>query len=78
MRILDVLSNFYIDKEWVLVDNEYERLDWLDNSEKPTEQELIDHWNNIQSEAQAKIDARQSALAKLAALGLTQEEVEAL
>jgi DNA-binding NarL/FixJ family response regulator len=30
------------------------------------------------TEAQAKIDARQSALAKLAALGLTQDEIDAL
>jgi DNA-binding NarL/FixJ family response regulator len=36
-------------------------------------QKLIDD-----SEAQAKVDARQSALAKLAAIGLTQEEIEAL
>jgi hypothetical protein len=31
-----------------------------------------------EAEAQAKADARQSALAKLAAIGLTQEEIEAL
>jgi hypothetical protein len=31
-----------------------------------------------QAEAQAKADARQSALAKLAALGLTQDEINAL
>jgi DNA-binding NarL/FixJ family response regulator len=32
----------------------------------------------VEAEAQAKIDARQSALAKLAALGLTEEEIAAL
>lgn len=31
-----------------------------------------------QAEAKAKTEARESALAKLAALGLTQEEIEAL
>jgi hypothetical protein len=31
-----------------------------------------------EAEAQAKVEARQSALAKLAAIGLTQEEIEAL
>jgi hypothetical protein len=31
-----------------------------------------------QAEAEAKATARQSALAKLAAIGLTQEEIEAL
>jgi DNA-binding NarL/FixJ family response regulator len=32
----------------------------------------------VEAEAQAKIDARQSAVAKLAALGLTEEEIAAL
>jgi hypothetical protein len=32
----------------------------------------------VEAEAQAKIEARQSALAKLAALGLTEEEIAAL
>jgi hypothetical protein len=32
----------------------------------------------LQVEQQAKIDARNSALAKLAALGLTQDEIDAL
>jgi hypothetical protein len=32
----------------------------------------------LEAQAQAKIDARQSALAKLAALGLTQDEIDAL
>jgi hypothetical protein len=31
-----------------------------------------------EAEAQAKADARESALAKLAALGLTQDEINAL
>jgi hypothetical protein len=32
----------------------------------------------LKAEAQAKADARESALAKLAALGLTQDEINAL
>ena len=32
----------------------------------------------LNDEAQAKVQVRESALAKLAALGLTQEEIEAL
>jgi DNA-binding NarL/FixJ family response regulator len=32
----------------------------------------------VEAQAQAKIDARQSALAKLSALGLTDEEIAAL
>ena len=34
--------------------------------------------NNVNAEALAKTQARESALAKLAALGLTQQEIEAL
>jgi hypothetical protein len=78
MIILDVLNNNYADKEWVLVGNNYEGLDWLDESPKPTEQELIEHWNNIQLEADAKVATRTSALAKLSALGLTPEEIASL
>ena len=78
MIIADVLSNNYADKEWVLTGNEYDGLDWLDKSQKPTEQELINHWNNLQAEADAKVAARKSALAKLAALGLTAEEIATL
>jgi hypothetical protein len=33
---------------------------------------------DMKAEAQAKADARESALAKLAALGLTQDEINAL
>jgi len=46
-----------------------------------TDDEMADRLAEIsyeQAEAKAKADARQSALAKLAALGLTQEEIEAL
>jgi hypothetical protein len=54
-----------------------------------TERELTAHeiaeralfaqeYEQEQAEAQAKADARESALAKLAALGLTQDEINAL
>jgi len=53
--------------------------------ERPLNAEEIADRENMQAELQvrqaeqdAKMAARQSALAKLAALGLTQEEIEAL
>jgi hypothetical protein len=50
-----------------MTDKEYD--DWKLVQAEQAKQEL---------EAQAKIDARQSALAKLAKLGLTQNEIDAL
>jgi hypothetical protein len=56
-----------------------------EQSERPmTAEELAEReimtaeYAQRKAESQAKIEARQSALAKLAALGLTEEEVEAL
>jgi DNA-binding NarL/FixJ family response regulator len=50
-----------------MTDEEYE--DYLASQTQQAE---------VEAQAQAKIDARQSALAKLAALGLTQDEIDAL
>ena len=64
----------------------------VDDSELPTENEFFNAWelvngkvvvNEVKKQAiidakQAPIDAKASALAKLAALGLTQDEVKAL
>ena len=78
MDILLVLNSKYADAEWVLTGNEYEGLEWLDDSTKPTKKQLEDLWPSVQSELEAKTTARQSALAKLAALGLTEAEIAAL
>jgi hypothetical protein len=81
MNIVEILSNKYSGSEWSLVGNDYSGLEWLSNTPKPTEKELTDLWPEVESEltakAQAKIDAKASAIAKLEALGLTVEEVEA-
>jgi DNA-binding NarL/FixJ family response regulator len=73
-----VLTTKFPDSEWVLTGTEYEGLDWLDESPKPTKKQLEDLWPTVQSELEAKTTARQSALAKLAALGLTESEIAAL
>jgi hypothetical protein len=82
MDIVQTVTNKYPGAEWTLIGNEYEGLDWLDDSPKPTQAELEAAWADLQetaaAEAEAKIAARESALAKLAALGLTQYEIEAL
>ena len=77
-----ILVTHYASKQWILNGIDYEGLDWLDESPKPTKTELDALWESTQAQAatasQAKKDAKQSALNKLMALGLTEEEALAL
>ena len=77
-----ILSVNYVGKQWSLDGNSYDGLTWLDASQKPTQSELDTLWESTQAtvaaQEQAKVDAKASALAKLTALGLTQDEVKAL
>jgi hypothetical protein len=72
----------YASKQWIFNGTDYEGLDWRDESPKPTKTELDALWESTQAQAaaasQAKKDAKQSALNKLMALGLTEEEALAL
>jgi hypothetical protein len=80
MDIPIILANKYAGSEWILDGDSYEGLTWLSESPKPTEEELEDLWDEVQAElaakAQAKIDAKASAISKLQGLGLTVEEVQ--
>jgi hypothetical protein len=80
MNIAEILRVNYPNTEWVLTGSEYEGLEWLDESEKPSEDKLKSEWKQVQDKIaaaeQAKIDAKASAISKLQALGLTVEEVE--
>jgi len=77
-----ILSTNYVGKQWSMLGNDYDALEWLDSSVKPTQAELDDLWESTQATIAAKEqtakDVKASALAKLAALGLTQDEVKAL
>jgi hypothetical protein len=77
-----ILSVNYVGKKWILNGDSYEGLDWLDASPKPTQAELDALWEStkaaLAAKEQAAKDVKSSALAKLAALGLTQDEVKAL
>lgn len=77
-----ILSVNYQGAQWTLDGNAYSGLNWLDTSPKPTQAELDALWESTQAtiaaQKQAAVDAKASALAKLAALGLTQDEVKAL
>ena len=74
-----VLSSNYVGSEWTLNGDTYDGLTWLSDTPKPTQAELDAAWPAVQ---QAKADAvaaeeatRQSAVDKLAALGLTVDEI---
>jgi hypothetical protein len=80
MNIATILSTKFADSEWTLDGDDYSGLTWLSDTTKPTKKQLEDLWPEVQSElaakAQAKIDAKASAISKLQALGLTVQEVE--
>jgi hypothetical protein len=77
-----ILITKYPNTQWTLDGFDYSGLTWLDESTKPTKAELDALWESTQTEISAKeqekIDAKQSALSKLSALGLTEEEIKHL
>jgi hypothetical protein len=77
-----ILSVNYASSQWAISDNLYDNLIWYSDTPKPTQAELDALWESTQAavaaKEQAAIDTKASALAKLAALGLTQDEVKAL
>jgi len=76
-----VLLKLYPDSQWSLRGDTYDGLTWLSDTPKPSQAELDAAWPAVQ-QAQAdavaaKEAARQSAISKLAALGLTVDEISA-
>jgi predicted ABC-type transport system involved in lysophospholipase L1 biosynthesis ATPase subunit len=78
VKLSEVLIKYYSHEKWILVEEDYEGLDWQSNNPKPTLEELENLKEELIKEEQAKIDAKASAMAKLAALGLSEQEVAAL
>ena len=83
MNIPAILGNNFPNAEWILNGEDYEGLEWLSETpKKPTLAKLTQLWPTVESELQAQAEAkaatRASALAKLADLGLTAEEIAAL
>ena len=76
-----VLTENYPDAEWTLNGDTCEGLTWLSDSPKPSKAELDAAWPAVQQAradaVAAKEAARQSAIDKLAALGLTVDEISA-
>jgi hypothetical protein len=49
IKIRHALASLYKDKEYVLRGDDYSGLEWLDNSPKPTEQELLEEIVRLES-----------------------------
>jgi hypothetical protein len=77
-----VLTRRHSDRQWKLEGDDYAGLTMLDDGTKPSKKSLDDAWPEVQAEiaaeAAAKTAARESALTKLADLGLTDDEIAAL
>lgn len=77
-----ILVRRYPDTKWTLNADDYDQLTWLCDSPKPSKSELDALWDEVRAEiaakAQTKVAARESAIAKLSALGLDVEEITAL
>jgi len=80
MDIPMILTKRYEGSEWTLNGDGYTGLIWLSDTTKPTKKSLEALWPEVQAEivaeAQARVDAKASAIAKLEALGLTVDEVQ--
>lgn len=81
MDYAQILTRKYAGSEWTLNGDKYSGLTWLSDTPKPKKAELDALWPEVEAEiaaeAQARVDARASAIAKLEALGLTVDEVSA-
>lgn len=80
MDIPMILTKRYEGSNWTLNGDDYSGLTWLSDTTKPTEKALQKVWPIVQAEiaaeAQAKLDAKASAISKLEALGLTVGEIQ--
>lgn len=77
-----ILSINFSGNQWSICENDYATLIWLDETPKPTQSELDDLWEStkikVAEQKAQKESIKTSALAKLAKLGLTEDEVKAL
>lgn len=73
MSIKLVLTELYVDKQWVLNGEAYSGLNWLDDSPKPTESELLARITDAQTKqtAEAEISDLKGKLAKTDYVGLS-------
>ena len=65
MDIPAILADLYPNAQWSLNGDQYDGLDWLDDTPKPTEQELVDAWPTVQAvRANEQAEAERAAAYK--------------
>jgi hypothetical protein len=77
-----ILTTKYPNSLWTLDGDDYDGLTWVSDTPKPSKATLDGLWNEVQdlitAETEAKAAAKAAAQAKLEALGLTVEDLQAL
>lgn len=81
-HICNALHALAPNAEWKFNDDDLDTLEWLSDGEPPTKKEILAEIKKQEELEIVKIEnqklAKKSALVKLAALGLTEEEIAAL
>jgi hypothetical protein len=78
-----ILEKKFSNVEWSLNANDYPaQLEWFSEDPIPSKEELNSLWDEVkgivQAEQNAKAAIKESAIAKLSALGLTEEEINTI
>lgn len=77
-----ILVRKYPNDQWTLNADDYSELVWLSDSPKPTKSTLDNLWKTVQEDILAEKESQtatfDSAVAKLAALGLNANEIKAI
>ena len=77
-----ILVRKYPNDQWTIDGDEYSGLTWITDSAKPSKATLDNLWPSVQdaiaAEKESQAATLDSAIAKLAALGLTTDEVKAI
>jgi hypothetical protein len=79
MSLFRAIQSLRPDAEFTINDNDIDTIVWhTEGVTTPSQEEIDAKIAEIDAEIEAKVNARQSALSKLAALGLTADEIASL
>ena len=79
MDLTLILSKRYKNHTWSIDGNSYAGINWLSDTEKPSEEELLSHWDSVLAEVEAEAEAKAAEKqALLNRLGITADEARLL
>lgn len=78
VTIIQAIQSLRPNAQFVITENDIENIVWHTDDEPLTVEQVTNEVKKLETQEKAKTAARASALAKLAELGLTEEEVKAL